>query len=206
MSELILVSGQSGAAKRTGPLGIVHAFEPLDSNFARLLSNIELNNVSNVVAQKLALLDHARQSKFYPSPNKNSGVGRLVPDNWTDSHCVIEAITLDDYCDQHAVGSVDLLKLDVEGAEYFVLQGATRLLSSSSPPMIVFEVNREMAEDLGSSPENIETLLNQLGYSIFGYRAARWEELSLTGFSGHEDFLALPKSAADLVKRDRLTG
>ena len=55
-----------GAAKRTGSQGRVHAFEPLGSNFARLLSNVELNGVSNVVSRNLALSDRRGKSPGGP--------------------------------------------------------------------------------------------------------------------------------------------
>ena len=183
------------AAKKTGQQGQVHAFEPLEANFGRLLHNIDLNAATNVVPQKLALSDRAGPRRFFPSPNMNSGVGRLVTDDWTGLHSTVEAVTLDDYCDQHGITSVNVLKIDVEGAEYFVLKGATRLLRSSDPPIIVFEMNREMAADLGSSPDKIETFLAALGYSIFGYRGGKLNQISLCEFFGHEDLFALPKHA-----------
>jgi len=58
---------------------------------------------------------------------------------------------------------VNLLKLDVEGAEYLVLKGARRLLSSPSAPTIVFEVQRVMTEDLKYSPEELEAFLVAFG-------------------------------------------
>jgi FkbM family methyltransferase len=183
-----------GAAKRTGPSGKVHAFEPLESNFVRLLSNIKINGVLNVVTQKMALSNQAGTLKFFPSPNKNSGVGLLLPKSWNVPTCEVEAITLDDYCEQHRIESVDVLKVDVEGAEYIVLEGASRLLSSAAPPVIVFEMNRDMAANFDSSPEKIGALLSDFKYSVFAYRDESWHPVNLARFSGHEDLLAIPSS------------
>ena len=76
-----------GAAKRAGLQGKVHSFEPLGENFVRLFENVELNSVTNVVPQRFALSDRAGPRKFYPSPNNNSGVGRLMTDGWIGPHC-----------------------------------------------------------------------------------------------------------------------
>jgi FkbM family methyltransferase len=184
-----------GAAKRAGSQGKVHAFEPLESNFARLLSNIKLNRVSTVVPRNLALSDRAGRLQFFPSPNKNSGVGLLAPKGWNVPTCDVDAITLDDYCEQHQIGSVDFLKIDVEGAESLVLKGATRLLSSPSPPSIVFEMNRDMAANFDSSPEKVGALLGEFNYSVFAYRAASWHPVDLAEFYGHQDLLARHISA-----------
>ena len=184
-----------GAAKRTGPSGKVHAFEPLKSNFSRLLSNIELNRVSNVLPQNVALSDRAGTLRFFPSPNKNSGVGLLKPEGWDVPTCGVEAITLDGYCEQRQIGSVAVLKIDVEGAELLVLKGATRLLSSPSPPSIVFEMNRNMSANFDSSPEKVGALLGKFNYSVFTYRAGSWHPVELAEFYGHEDLLARHISA-----------
>lgn len=136
--------------------------------------------------------DHTRPFKFYPSPNKNSGVGRVVVDDWSEPYCVVEGITLDEYCERENIGAVSLLKIDVEGAEYPVLKGARRLLASPSAPTIVFEVQRVMTEDLKYSPEDLEAFLVGFGYSIHASRDGSWQPITLAGFSGPEDLLALP--------------
>lgn len=180
-----------GAAKRTGSQGKVHAFEPLEENFVRLFDNVELNGLPNVILQKFALSDRGGPRKFYPSPNNNSGVGRLMTDEWNGPQCIVQAVALDEYCEQQGIKSVQLLKIDVEGAEYFVLKGATRLLSSPNPPIVVFEMNRGMAGDLGASPQKLETLLAGLNYTVFRYSADGLSRINLAEFSGHEDLVAL---------------
>jgi len=183
-----------GAAKRTGASGKVHAFEPFAVNFERLLSNIELNRVSNVVTQQMALSDRAGKLEFFPSPNMNSGVGLLAPKSWNVRTVQVEAITLDDYCAQHHI-TPDVLKIDVEGAELLVLKGASRLLASPSPPAIVFEMNRDMAANFDSSPERISDFLAGFRYSVFAHCNGKWRPIDLAQFSGHEDLLARHISA-----------
>jgi FkbM family methyltransferase len=185
-----------GAARRAGK---VHAFEPLESNFVRLESNVELNRASNIVARNLAVSDRAGTLQFFPSPNTNSGVGLLAPKTWNVPTCEVEATTLDDYCEHNEIRSVDVLKIDVEGAELLVLKGATRLLNSASPPAIIFEMNHEMAARFNSSPATIGDLLSQFGYSISAHRSGCWQPISIAEFSGHEDLLAFPKHAMEIL-------
>jgi hypothetical protein len=77
----------------------------------------------------------------------------------------VPAISLDDDLAARGIDHVDLLKIDAEGAEPFVLDGATRLLTSPHPPAIIMEVNAFTLNCAGFKPSDIFSRLEKLGYN-----------------------------------------
>ncbi len=81
----------------------------------------------------------------------------------------VEAITLDTCCERHNIAAIDLLKIDVEGAEYQVLRGAQRMLASQKIRCLTFEFG-QTTFDMGNRPEDIERCLGGHGYRIRNIR------------------------------------
>jgi len=77
----------------------------------------------------------------------------------------IIATTIDSYCQKHGIDNIDLLKIDVEGAEYQVLIGARRMLQEKRIGCCIFEFG-QTTFDMGNDPNEIENYLTQLGYHI----------------------------------------
>ena len=74
------------------------------------------------------------------------------------------AVTLDSYCRQRDVWP-DVVKIDVEGAEYRVLRGARHLLSTRRP-VILCEIHPRQMENCGSSVADVREYLGELGYRL----------------------------------------
>lgn len=72
-------------------------------------------------------------------------------------------IKLDDYAEKHANPSV--IKIDVEGGEYEVLQGATRILKSQQPTLLI-EIHPHLIGQFDSSVNELLTLLQRYSYSF----------------------------------------
>jgi FkbM family methyltransferase len=181
-----------GAARHAGPEGNVHAFEPVPENFARLTRNLALNGLDQVTCQQLALSDKCGHTVFYAATGRNSGVGSLKQRETDDRPMEIEVTTVDDYCDKHAILRIDLMKVDVEGAELFVFRGALRLLTSTEAPIIMFETDEILTARFGASSVSIKTLLHQHGYSFFRYDGRKLEPVTVDQFHHtQEDLFAL---------------
>jgi hypothetical protein len=107
--------------------------------------------------------------------------GEQTPACWE-----VEGITLDDFTEQAKLGSVDLLKIDTEGFELRVLQGARRLIDRDGLAMIQFEFNimnvatRVFARDfLDLLPEYRFYRLLPAGLAPLGaYDAVYWEQFA----------------------------
>lgn len=110
--------------------GTVHAFEPVEDNFALLRANT--SSVANVVLWQVALgakSGYAHMAKV-PVAGANSGQWAVSP-----AGTKVEVVTLD------SIGVMDLsmLKLDLEGFELFALRGAVRTLRRCRPVVVIEE-------------------------------------------------------------------
>lgn len=157
------------ASRIVGPLGRVIAFEPSQQSFPLLKENVALNNFTNLQVYPVAVSDKAGKAFLYygPDPGQDS-LGR-DPRLQTKGEEVVTQ-SLDDALDQACVDRVDLIKIDVEGAEEWVLRGANKVVSSHKPT-IIFEVNREATSRLGLSPSGARDLLQSVGYKFFSVGA-----------------------------------
>ncbi|MDM7998657.1 MAG: FkbM family methyltransferase [Dehalococcoidia bacterium] len=160
------------SAKAMHDKGRVLAFEPDPDNARWLRKNIEVNGYQCIQVHEYALSDNEGEVTFYPA----GGVGSLVH---TDSplayfHGPSEAITvrtrtLDNVLLEAGITNVDLIKIDVEGADLLVLRGARRTLESSNVK-ILMDVDVH-----GRERQEVFDLLRSCGFSL--YRVGRELEL-----------------------------
>jgi FkbM family methyltransferase len=153
------------AAKLVGAKGRVIAFEPASRSYAVLQENIKLNGLANVRPYRVALSDRIGFSRLYhqPDPGRNS-LG--VPEGISGAPEEVETNTLDSVLGSGPSERVDVMKLDVEGAEELVFRGAREILTTAHPA-IIFEVNPEAVTALGLSPRGAWDILDRMGYSTF---------------------------------------
>jgi FkbM family methyltransferase len=139
----------------------VVAYEPTPSVFTRLRENVDLNGFHHAQLVNAAVMDKPGTLSLHLSgddPEANSLFG-------DDAQSVqVPAVTLDDDLASRDIQHVDLLKIDAEGAEPFVLDGATRLLSSPKPPAIIVEVNAFTLKCAGLHPSDILSRLEAHDY------------------------------------------
>jgi FkbM family methyltransferase len=161
-----------------GPRGHVHAFEPEPDNYARLELHLALNGAANVRARQLAVYSEPGQvslNVFPPGlgPWHSLGWPRL-PDPFRAGAIAepagtipVEGTSLDAYASEHAIERIDLLKVDVEGAELDVLQGAQALLASGRIGALLFEVSLPQVEAMGHEPNAVFEHLAGFGYRSY---------------------------------------
>lgn len=94
--------------------------------------------------------------------------GRVIWPGETHHRAVtLPSLTLDELLETRGWDSVDVMKMDVEGSEIAVLQGATRLLESGCRPAIVFECNGPGLHFSGSTVNGLRQALADLGYELY---------------------------------------
>jgi FkbM family methyltransferase len=126
-------------SRLVGPTGRVIAFEPVPKNFEFLNENVKLNHCTNIEPENRAVLDRSQQIRI-EVPDDDPlpvGVSFANPDNKGD--VIVTAVSLDEF----ALGRtkrVDFLKVDAEGAEDKVLDGARGLIERDHP-LIMMEVH-----------------------------------------------------------------
>lgn len=153
------------ASRIVGQSGRVIAFEPSVQSFPTLKENISLNGLTNVQAFRVALSDKAGEA--FLSHGDDPGKNSLGNDSWRERRGEeVETLSLDEALQEASVERVDVIKMDVEGAEELVLRGANKVVASHKPA-IIFEVNQEAAARLGLSHHGAWDQLQSFGYKFF---------------------------------------
>ena len=152
------------AAKHVGPGGRVIAFEPLPSAHSRLRQNVSLNEFNNCQLHRVALSNRRGTAPFFKGPEHHSGLSSLRPLESFHGVSSIKVERLDDVVS--ASTAVDLVKIDVEGAEVKVIQGMQNLLAAQRPELIV-EVTEEFLESFSHDVGDLFGELRPLGYKMF---------------------------------------
>ena len=157
------------ASGRVGPAGRVVAFEPHPVLGRVLRRNIRRAGCTNVTVSSLALGQASGRAELVLYPSTNFGGSSLRPDDATAHRrrAPVTVIPLDDYLDRAGVARVDVLKIDVEGAELDVLEGASRTLAANPRIVLVVEFLRENPLRFGRTVEDLEARLRELGFLLF---------------------------------------
>lgn len=126
------------AARLVGEKGIVLSFEPEPASFSLLTKSVERNNFDNVKLFQRCISNLDGQRQLHLSVTHNKGLHSIATDLGGPS-IPVQSVRLDTVASGLRIGSIDLLKIDVEGAEPEVLEGAERLLSESRVRNIIME-------------------------------------------------------------------
>ncbi len=147
------------ASNLVGPTGRVIALEPNSENCRLLVSSLRLNGMSNVDLLPVAA-DGAPGWAYYATHVGSNG-GLVDDDNLLSRFgTVVPTFRLDDLVDR----KVDFLKMDVEGAEGRVVQGATRIIEKDRP-IVTTELKEEMLQRVsGRSVADYLGYFGDLGY------------------------------------------
>lgn len=165
------------AAKCVGSTGCIIAFEPIDVIADELQSNITRNQLSQISVVRTGLSDSASNNvPIYAS----CGQGRLGDEHHNGLGSIfgvatgetplqrITITTLDAYLDSHPPERIDMIKIDIEGAELPCLKGAERTLRKFKPTLIV-EVQDTTANTAGYRARDILDYLTGLDYTLYQF-------------------------------------
>jgi FkbM family methyltransferase len=166
-----------------GPSGRIFAFEPVPDTHWRLRETLALNRCDNVTAVQAAVCDKlgtARMNLFDPQFAEWNGLGGHAmrgPDGSVISPTQsvdVPATTLDDFCTSQGIDHIHFLKVDVEGFEVAVFQGAKRLLREHRVDYICFEISQDPLKGAGIESRNVFEALELHGYTAYQFdRASR---------------------------------
>jgi FkbM family methyltransferase len=148
--------------------GVVHAFEPNNQQRGMLMRNAELNGLKNILPLSEGLWhDSTTNLKLVGYDSfANAEVAEAGDDTF-------KTVTIADYLTASGVDRLDLIVLDIEGAELGALKGAEPFLSAPAgeAPNILFEVHRHYVDwTNGLAETDIGRLLIGHGYTLFALR------------------------------------
>jgi len=155
------------AARRVGPSGKVIAFEPGRAVRLRLLKNLALNDLAQIEVLPFALWSSAGEAPFRIFDDAGAGLNHLAPG--PEESGAVELVTLttlDSALRSSDRSRLTLIKLDLEGAEHAALQGSADTLREAKPDLII-EVEPAHLERMGSSDQEVASLLRSHRYQFF---------------------------------------
>jgi|SRR5437879_5421272 len=154
------------ASKTVGEAGRVISFEPSARAFPVLRHNIAINGFGNVLAFPMALTEKTGRARLYHHPAV--GCDALAKDSTFDPDAYAQEIdteSLGNVLRRTSIKRVDVIKVDVQGAEELALRGANEVVVSMRP-VIMFEFHPQGAVSLGLEPHGAWNLLQSLGYDF----------------------------------------
>jgi FkbM family methyltransferase len=119
------------SSRLVGEAGMVYAFEPLPRNYDFLVRHLDLNGVSNVRAVQAAMSDAEGELRFDPGP------GFMAGHLSTEGSLRVQCSTVDNWASGPEIPAPSVMKIDVEGAEVKVLEGARETLRRSRPVVMI---------------------------------------------------------------------
>lgn len=147
------------------PAAIIHSFEPVAGTFAQLASSVpgrvRCHQIAlGATADVGSMVKQGKTEMFY-----------LLGDRPAPPSAALEQVsidTLDNFCERHDIQRIDLLKIDTEGSDMAVLQGAERLLREQRVGIIQVEASMNSGNRHHVSFGAFMTHLEANGYRLFG--------------------------------------
>jgi FkbM family methyltransferase len=151
--------------KKYGVDANIHCFEPHP-----VLSKVVKQYYPYIIMNEICLSNHNGEVKMN-IPTWSVGLSSIIRRPVFDrlgqeiNILTVPVKTLDTYCEENKIDHIDFIKIDVEGAEKMVLEGANKLLSSKKIKAGLFEVGQTLI-DAGTSTEEICRLVENYGYTL----------------------------------------
>jgi len=183
----------------------VKAFEPASGPSFYLNKNIALNHMkSSITSVDLALSDSTGKTIFHEVKNmkysyldhnlsgENNLVGKVAKKSFVE--CEVTTDTLDNYC-QAQNEQPDLIKIDTEGAEIFVLKGGQKTIESSRPIVICEILSAQKGDEILNFFKKME---NYITFRLEGSNFKKIVDLEGIDFSKTHDFIFSPSEKTNL--------
>jgi FkbM family methyltransferase len=135
-------------ARAVGPAGRVHAFEPQPALAAMLRRSAALNRLANLMLHEVALSDREGVLELHVPSGHSGGASLLRKDTGPGTSIQVQVRRGAPYFEEHGIGTIRLVKIDVEGHEAAVLEGLSPIFRDRSPAAVLFESN-DWFEGLG---------------------------------------------------------
>lgn len=164
------------AARSVGSSGKVFSFEPEPTNFKYLSKNIEVNGFLNATPFRKAVSDRLGTSQLFVCDydsghhtiNQYDGIGAYSRGRHSRVHSIpIDVVSVDEFL-RDKTDRVNVIKMDVEGAEALALKGMRETLQKNHDVKVFVEFFPLLVKNMGSSPEEFaHALLTEFGFAVY---------------------------------------
>ena len=192
------------AAKYIGPKGKVIAFEPVNSIAYELQRNLEKNNYTHATVITKGVSDRCcAHIPIYAgvdqksAKEENLGLGSLYTRFPEDPPAqYIEITTLDAFLKESPVSRIDIIKIDIEGAELPCLKGSEKTISHFNP-LIIIEVQDASTSIAGYTSRDIFDYLSTFGYVFYKIvERGKLKPISFADLQQFQNVMCIPKNKA----------
>jgi FkbM family methyltransferase len=146
------------------PEAEIYAFEPVAKTFITLKSKFK--QVAKVNLFQLALGNEKSTQEIYV-PQHNTMASLIKPQNYLASETV-SVNSIDFFCQENEIFSIDLLKIDTEGYDLEVLLGAINMLEKREIKLILVEVGFNPKSDYHVLFDQVRDFLVPYGFALYG--------------------------------------
>ena len=150
-------------AEKVGPQGRVYACEPSPRIFTYLKKNTQ--GYPQIACRETALSSQRGKTIFYQAPESKFGMGTLSAlEGWEPTE--VSTTTLDGFCQEERIPRIDFIKIDVEGHEAEVFEGAREILSKNREVIVVFEYSDWAENNAYGKSGRSPRVLAELGFDL----------------------------------------
>lgn len=161
---------------RVLPNARVHSFEPFPDSYRKLEAKAARH--ASAKAHQVAVADRVGESVFHTNPEfhtRNSllarpaAEGRRYHRSFAEltTDITVQVETLDNFCASENIDHIDILKLDVQGAETLALRGAERLLGQHAVDVVYTEILFAAHYEDQATFDETRSIMQGTGYSLF---------------------------------------
>ncbi len=145
----------------------VYSFEPNEDNVAKINQIKKIRNLDNVEIVNCAVSNKIGRATLYLKPYIGlHSLANIRPDK-TVGTVEVPTVTIDQFCMENNIENISILKIDVEGFELEVLQGAESLLKNNSIELILFEYSPDFYKQRDINSREILEYLQNMGYELY---------------------------------------
>jgi FkbM family methyltransferase len=179
---------------QVAPKATIYAIEPQAFSFAVLRTTLAWHRIADRVTPVHAAVGDRAGEMLLVTPRKVTGrmgrayafvadrapEGRARPD-LQDSGMEVQptlVMTIDGFCAERAIGQVDFIRMDIEGAELMALAGASGVLDRDRPHVLLEIHPAMLAARFGGTAEQVVEVFRGRGYRMFALNGDRLEECS----------------------------